>query len=198
MNNPTLTRITLQTLENYRVAASQAVLAYRLGSKRLVGAVDSTLENVVYPRTAKMAPRMTERLDQMRGKLSGAVVKGIDELATRTEKALAMGKDAAATQLEQVAGYAAGIHNPTVANGLRAAARLSMPGAKAALVVSSKVAEGSTALVGAAGGKLMTTIKRKAAAGTRRVAAKTKVVAKRAGRAVKTAAPRAAKKRVAA
>ena len=78
MTAQTLSRVTLQTLENYRTAATQAVVAYRLGGHRLVGAVNGALKNGVYPRTAKMAPRATERLNEVRGSVSKIVVKGIE------------------------------------------------------------------------------------------------------------------------
>ena len=67
MTTPTLSHLTLQTLDNYRTAANQAVVAYRLGSRRLVSVVNATLENSVYPRTAKLAPVATRRMDGVRG-----------------------------------------------------------------------------------------------------------------------------------
>ena len=63
MTTQTLSHLTLQTLDNYRTAANQAVVAYRLGSHRLVNVVNATLENSVYPRTAKLAPKATRRMN---------------------------------------------------------------------------------------------------------------------------------------
>ncbi len=153
MNTPTFSHVTLQSLENYRTAASQAVVAYRVGSHRLVNAVNGALKNSVYPRTAKLAPRATDRMDEVRGNVTQIVVKGIDQVADQAEKAIEISSTAAATQFTKAADFAAGIDNPMVANGLQVAARVSLPGAKLALVMSSRVADGAQALAGAAGGR---------------------------------------------
>ena len=184
MNNPSLSRVTLQSLENYRTAATQAVVATRLGGHRLVGAVNGALKNSVYPRTAKLAPRATDRMNQVRGNVSEIVVKGIDQVAESVEKAIEVSSTTAAAQVSKVAKFAAGVNNQIVANGLQAAARMTMPGAKVALVVSSRVAQGATALADAAGARPV----RKAAAGSSRklapLARKTQAAVKSAGRRV--------------
>ena len=153
MNTPTLSHLTLQTLDNYRAAANQAVLACRIGGHRLVTVVNATLENSVYPRTAKLAPYATRRIDGVRGNVSEVVVKGIDQVAQRTEQAIELSSSAAAAQVKKVVRFATGIDNDIVAVGLQAAARLTVPGAKVALVLSGKVAEGAQALAGVAGAR---------------------------------------------
>jgi hypothetical protein len=190
MSTQTLSNLTLQTLENYRTAATQAVVAYQLGSHRLVGVVNGALENGIYPRTARLAPRVTGRMDQVRGNVTEIVVKGIDQVAARTEKAIELGSTTAAAQVTRVAEFAAGIDNQTVANGLQAVARLTMPGAKVALAVSGKLAEGAHALADAAGARAVRRAARKAAAGAKRKAAP---VARKAKATAKTAARRVAK-----
>jgi hypothetical protein len=170
MNNTTLSRVTLQTLENYRTAANQAVVAYRLGSHRLVGVVNGALENTVYPRTAKLAPRATDRMNDVRGNVSDIVVKSIDQVAQSTGKAIDLGADTAVAQVTKVAEFAAGIDNAMVAGGLQTAARLTMPGAKVALVVSGKVVDGAQALAQAAAGKPVKAAARKAGARVQRAA----------------------------
>jgi hypothetical protein len=162
MTSQTLSRVTLETLKNYRIAATQTVTAYRLGSHRLLDVVNGALKNSVYPRTAKMAPRVTHRMNAVRGNVSKIVVKGIDQVAERTEQAIELGSTTAATQVTKVAEFAAGIDNPILANGLQAAARLTMPGARFGLVLSGKVAEGAHALADAAGGKTLRSAVRKA------------------------------------
>lgn len=171
MNNPSLSRVTLQSLENYRAAAAQAVVAYRLGGHRLVSAVNGALQNTVYPQTAKLAPRATDRLDEVRGNVSEIVVKGIDQVAQRADQAIELSSSVAAKQVTKVAQFAAGIDNQMVAGGLQAAARLSLPGAQVALVVSSRVAEGAKSLASAAGARPVRQAVRKAAKRVQRQAA---------------------------
>ena len=197
MTPQTLSTVTLQTLDNYRNAASHAVVAYHLGGKRLLGLVNGALESRVYPQTAKIAPRATERLNEVRGNVSEIIVKGADQVAQRTEQAIVFSSDTAAAQVSKIADFAAGIDNSLLANGLQAAARLTMPAAQVALAVSSKVAQGANALADAAGARPVVSIARKAAAGAKRRAAP---VARKAQATVKTTAKRVAKfgKRVAA
>jgi len=160
-SQPTLRLVTLQSLENYRTAATQAVVAYRAGGHRLVGAVNGTLKNTVYPRTAKLAPAATDRADNVRGNLSQIVVKGIDQVAERAAQVIAFSASTAAEQLSKAAKFAAGIHNPIVANGLQTAARMTMPGAQAALAVSTQVVKGANALVDMTGAQPVRTAARK-------------------------------------
>lgn len=180
MTTPTLSHLTLQTLDNYRTAANQAVMAYRLGSHRLVNVVNAALEDNVYPRTAKLAPKATRRMDGVRSNVSDVVVKGIDQVAERTEQAIEMSSTAAATQVRKAARFAAGIDNNLVASGLQTAVRLTMPGAKVALAVSGKVAEGASALAGAAGARpVRKTVRKTVAKTVARAATKTVTKAKR-------------------
>lgn len=168
MTNPSLSRVTLKTVENYRTAATQAVVAYRHGSERLVGMVNGALEESVYPRAARVAPRVTERVSAVRGNVSEIVVKGITQVADRTTQAIDFGSDVAVAQVQRVAQFADGVQNPLVASGLQTAARLAMPGANVALVLSGKVAEGASRLAEAAGARPVRKAVRKAVAGARK------------------------------
>lgn len=195
-----LSHVTLETLENYRNAATQGVAAYRSGGRRLVGAVNGALQHSVYPRTARLAPRATEFMNEMRGNVSQIVVKGLDQTAARAATAIEFGAKAAGTQLNKLARFAARVDNPVVADGLQAAARLTMPGAKVALAISGKVAAGAMALADAAGARPVRSAARKAAAAPRRIAKRAASAAKaplararRSGAAVKKAVKRAAR-----
>lgn len=153
MNIQALSNVTLETIENYRQAATLAVDAYRAGSHRLIDAVNEGLVNSVYSRTAKVAPQFTQTLSQVRGGLSDIIVKGVDGVSTGTGKAIEASSSAAAARVTQVADFAAGIENGMVVKGIDAAVRLSLPGAQAALTVSAKLAEGVDALKRAAAGQ---------------------------------------------
>lgn len=195
-----LSHVTLETLENYRNAATQGVLAYRSGSRRLIGVVNGALEQRVYPRTAKVAPRVTEFMNDVQGDVTQIVIKGLDQTAARAETAIEFGAKAAGTQVNKLARYAARVDNPVVADGLQTVARLTMPGAKMALAISGKVAAGAIALADAAGARPVRSAARKAVAAPRRVAKRTAQAAKaplaqarRAGVAAKKAVKRAAR-----
>jgi hypothetical protein len=164
----TLSSVTLQTLENYRHAASRAVVAYRLGGKRLIDALNGALENRVYPRTAKIAPRATKRLNQVRGSVSEVIVKGVDQVAQRTEQAIEFGSASATAQVSKLAGFAARIRNPRLASGVQRIARFGLPGAKVALAMSNKIAQGANALADSAGARPMRSLARKAATQAKR------------------------------
>lgn len=173
MSTPTLSRITLETIENYQAAATQGVAAYRLGGHRLMHAVNGVLHDDVYAPTTKFVPRTLDRLNDLRGRFSRVVYKGIDQMARNTEKAIELTSTTAAAQVSKLAKMADGIDNEIVATGLHTVVRLTMPGAKVALALSGKVAEGAQALADAAGGREMPAAKavRKAVAGVKRQAA---------------------------
>lgn len=190
MANQTLRGVTLQSLENYRNAATQVVVAYRLGGRRMVGMVNGALKNSVYPRTAKLAPRVTDRINDVRGDVSEIVVKGIDLVALRAEKAIKLGSNTAAAQVTKVAKFAAGVDNEIMASGLHTVARLTMPGAKVALAVSGKASQGANALADAIGARTVRKAVRKAHAGSKRTLASATRTTKAT---VKTAAKRGAK-----
>ena len=200
MTTQYLSHVTLETLENYRDAATQGVLAYRSGSRRLIGAVNGALERRVYPRTAKLAPRATEFMNDLRGNVTQIVIKGLEQSAERAATAIEFGAQTAGTQVNKLARYAAKIDNQAVANGLQTVARLTMPGAKVALAISGKVAAGAMALADAAGARPMRSAARKATAAPRRAvkraaqAAKAPLAqARRTGLAAKKAVTRAAR-----
>ena len=70
--------VTLATITNYRNAAQQATRAYQRGGLRLIASVNSAIDSQVYSRTAKFAPKLTQGISQVRGRVSDAIVKGID------------------------------------------------------------------------------------------------------------------------
>lgn len=153
MKTESLRSVTLATIENYRTAATQATRAYRLGTRRLINAVNAGLEKNIDTRTAKLVPQVADALMGLRGRVSDAMFKGIDEVSTRTEQAVDMGSDGAVRQVSKVADFADGVANPMLANGLQTAARLSLPVAKMGLSVSGKVVDGAKALSEAAQGE---------------------------------------------
>lgn len=189
MTHPYLSHVTLETLENYRNAATQGVLAYRAGSRRLIGAVNGALEQRVYPRTAKLAPRATEFMNDVRGNVSQIVIKGLEQTTARAATAIESGANTAGTQVNKLARFASKVNNPAVANGLQAAARLTMPGAKVALAISGKVAAGAIALADAAGVRPV----RRAAKPVAQAAKTPLAQARRSGAAAKKAVKRAAR-----
>ena len=195
MTTQTLTRVTLKTLDNYRAAAEQGVVAYRLGTHRLVGVVNGALRKSVYPRTAEVAPRATERMNEARETVSKFVLQGVDRVTRNTEKAIEAGASTAAGQVTRFSRFASGIDNSLVASGLQTAAKLTMPGAKLGLTVSTKVAEGAAALAEAAAGPhaRKAPAQPKAAPAPRRAKTTAKVVRRRATKVAKATQTEAAK-----
>lgn len=206
MTQQTLSTVTLATIENYRHAASLAVVAYRTGSNRLIDAVNSSIEANVYSRTEKVAPQLTAKLAQVRSGLTDIMVKGIDSVSTGSDKAIEASSATATQGVTKVAQFAAGIDNRVVANGIDAVVRLSMPGAQIAQTLSAKVVEGADTLSRVAAGKqvqparAVKTVKKAAVAAKRSVvrkaAATQKAVFKKTA-AAKTQATVVAKKSVA-
>ncbi|MBK1614043.1 hypothetical protein CKO44_11250 [Rubrivivax gelatinosus] len=191
MSTHDLASVTLKTIENYRSAAEKTVAAYRFGGHRLVGLVDGMIEKRFYARTARFAPRTTDRMNAVRGSVTGSVEKGIDEVADRAAKLVDLGGDTAAAQIGKMVDLAAGVDNTLLANGLHTAAKLTLPGAKMALKVSSTVVRGAERLADVAGAKPRKAAARSIPVGKKRnraapkeVAAVPKPAARRARKAV--------------
>jgi hypothetical protein len=133
MRNPTLTRVTLNTVEHCRIAAKQFVLAYRLGSQRVIGKLDGALANTA------VSPRIAG--------LTGWVAKGVEQVAERSTQAIDFGAHTAAAQVSKAAKLVKGVDNEMLANGLQTASRLSLPTALALLAVAGKAVAGADSLV---------------------------------------------------
>ncbi|MBL8341476.1 MAG: hypothetical protein JNL30_08410 [Rubrivivax sp.] len=190
MTTQSLAHVTQETLDNYHLAATQAVAAYRAGSERLVRVMSDAVELQVVPAAAKLAPKAAERVDVLRSNVSTIVVKGLDQVVGGAEFALGRGHEVATAQLSKAAEFTAGIESAALTSGLDTAARLSLPLAKLARVVSGKVAEGATALAGAAGVRPMAEVRkaaRKVKAAGRQARKAAAPVVKRARRAAKKA-----------
>ncbi|WP_088285321.1 hypothetical protein [Ideonella sp. A 288] len=180
MAQASLRSVTLQTIENYRHAAEQTVEAYRASGMRLIGAVNKRLDRSVYPRAERFAPAVSQRLQNVNGRVTELATKGLDKVTAKTDEVIEFGSTTAATQVSKAADRVARFEQPVVANGLKAAARLSMAGAQVALALSARLAEGAVMLATAATGPQPAAKARRAA----KVAARKPAV--RARRAVAT------------
>lgn len=174
MTSPSLSRLAVQTVTNYRVAASEVVAASGAGTRRFVKAVDGALHTQVLAPAAKLAPKPVRRVDQLRGTASRQMVKSIGQIEKAAEASIARSSDFAVAQVARLADMAAGAKPAVLANGLHTAARLSIPAAQLALKVSGTVAAGATTLAGAAGAKapLRRTVRKAAARRAKAPAAK--------------------------
>lgn len=127
MRQPTLTHVTLNTVEQCRSAATQVVKAYRLGSHRVIGKVKTSSQRV--------------------SALTALAAKGVDQVADRSEQLIDIGAKTTATQISKASKFAKTIANPVVVTGLQTASRLSLPSALAVLAVAGKAAAGADSLV---------------------------------------------------
>lgn len=167
MRKPTLTHVTLNTVEQCRSAATQVVKAYRLGGHRVIGKVKTSNERV--------------------NTLTQLAAKGVDQVADRSEQLIDISAKTTATQISKAAKFANSIDNPVLANGLQTASRPSLPSALAVLAVAGKAAAGADSLVKAVEVKRPA---RKARAAVKPLASK---VAKKVVKAAKAVAKPAAK-----
>lgn len=162
MSTQTLSHVTKQTMSNVRTAATQVVAASGAGSRRLVQAVDGTVQRQVLPVTHRLSERTSQRLDSVRGNVSRIALQGIDSAVARSEQLIGVSSDFMVAQVERWADITAGIGNTTLVQGLDAAARLSLPAAQLAQVVTGKIAEGATSLADVAGAHPVAAVARKA------------------------------------
>ena len=144
MTPSTLRAVTLKTVANYAQVAERAVLAYRVGGHRLIAAMQRGVD-----LAALNGPeRLALALRRAGGNVGGLAGKGLDLVSSRTERAIEVSSSGVTQQLARVADLADGVDNSVVAGGLQAAARISLPGAQAALALSERLVAGAAKLPG--------------------------------------------------
>jgi hypothetical protein len=143
MNKQSLSIVTLEAIDNYARAASLTVKAYRAGSSRLLDGVSHGLQTQVYSRSVKVAPNLTGALTQLRDSLNEIIDGGVEKLSRGSEQAINAGTKKARVGVSRMAGFASKVENPLLARSLSTAARLSMPGARAARALSAGLVEGA-------------------------------------------------------
>jgi hypothetical protein len=165
--------------------AEHAIGAYRDSGHRLLAIMSRNLDR----GTRHLTPRLTEALRRTSAKVSDVAAKGIDTVSDRTERVIERGSAGVTARIERVADLVEGIENRYVVTGLQGAARFSLTGAQAALIVSEKLAAGADKLASVVGGKRVRGTKAVARAKTavraaRRAAAPAKAKAEKAVKAV--------------
>ncbi len=179
MTKTTLRTTTLETVANYRRVAEHAVGAYRASGHRLLAVMQRNLDR----STSRIAPQLAEALRQTSNRVGEVAAEGIDIVSVQTQRVIQRGTSGVTARIDRVADLVEGIENRYVATGLQAAARLSLTGAQAALMVSEKLAAGADKLADVVGGKHVR--------GTKAVA-RAKTAVRAARRATAPAKPRAA------
>ena len=144
MNTSSLRAVTLQTVANYAQAAERAVLAYRVGGHRLIAAMQRGVDLAAQNGPARLATA----LRRAGGNVGGLAGKGLDSVSSRTERAIEISSTGMSRQLRRVADLAEGVDIPVLSTSLQAAARISLPGAQAALALSERVVAGAGKLPG--------------------------------------------------
>lgn len=160
MTPSTLRAVTLKTVANYAHAAERAVLAYRVGGLRLIAAMQRGVDLAAHNGPERLA----SALRRVGGNAGGLATKGLDQVSRRTERAIEIGSTGMSSQLRRVADLVDGVDIPVLSTSLQAAARISLPGAQAALALSERVVAGADKLPGTpvaeAGTKLRASVAR--------------------------------------
>ena len=190
MSQATLRTVTLKTVANYGHAAETAVGTYRRGGHRLISAIQRRVDRAAARGAEVIMPRLFDAVRRASHQVGAIAGKGVDAVSTRTERAIELGKAGVTAQVERVATLAGRLDGGPLATGLGAAVRLSMPGAKAALKASERVAASADMVHGKVAGKPAA----KAARAAAKPAATAKKQARKAVATVKRAARKAAAK----
>ncbi len=148
----TLRAVTLKTVANTTLAAELAVHAYRVGGHRFLSAMQRGFERAAAGSAERFAPKLAAVLRHAGDKVGGLAVKGLDAVSARTERAIEAGAAGVNAQVGRVAKFAARAERPAVVTGLKAVSRLTMPGARAGLLLSERLAAGADKLSAAAAG----------------------------------------------
>ncbi len=155
----TLRAVTLKTVANYTQAAGRAVVAYRVGGQRLIAAMQRSVD-----RAAAQGPdRLAAALRRASGNVGGLASKGLDVVSNSTERVIELSSTGVNSQVRRVADLVDGLDIAVVSNGLQAVARISLPGAYAALALSERVVAGADKLPGTPVAQASAAVRRRAA-----------------------------------
>ncbi len=160
MTQTTLRALSLETVANYRQAAEKTISAYRASGHRLLGLMNRNVERAARRGAERVAPKLAAALRRTSEQFAGAAAKGLDVLSARSEKMVGQGSAQISEGLGRVADLVEGIENRYLANGLQAAARFSLTGARAARSLSKTLATGADKLSAAAEGAARAPVKR--------------------------------------
>lgn len=185
MTRQSLRAVTLQTVATATKAAEATVGAYRAGGHRLVAVFQQRVSAPTVARAQAYAPRLAQAIDSTSAQAGSMADKGIDLVSDRTEQAISVAAKGVTAQVKRVAQLAEGVDNRVLASGLDTAARITLPGAQAALALTERLADGA--------GKLA-----RSAAGPKAARAKTAKAAKAAPKAAGKAPAKAPARRAAA
>jgi|GEM_PF-668412 len=153
MTAHSLRTVTLKTVANYSRAAERAVGAYRAGGRRLIALVQRGVDQAAERGAQRLAPRLAAALHSASHRVGQLATQGVEAVSSRTEQVIGLGASGVTSQIERVAVLAGGVDFPVVVSGLQVVARLSLPGAQAALALSERVAAGADKLYGASGAR---------------------------------------------
>ena len=145
MSHATLRTVTLKTVANTRQAAEHAVGAYRAGGHRLIGLLQQGVDQAAQRSGQRLAPG----LRKAGGSLGGLAGQGVDAVSQGSQRVIDVSGDVLMGQVQRVADLADKVDNTLLANGIQTAARISLPGAQAALVLSEKLVQTTAKLPGA-------------------------------------------------
>ena len=159
MTQTSLHNVTLQTVANYRHAAQRAVGAYRAGGHRLIAVVQQGVDEAATRGAEPYVPGLAAALRSAGHNVTSLATQGVDAVSSRTERAIELGATGMTQQIKRAADLADGVDNRYVARGLQAAARISLPGAQAALAISERLAAGADKLASVAAGPVGTQAK---------------------------------------
>lgn len=144
MTPTTLRAVTLKTVANYAHVAKRTLAAYRVGGQRLIAVVQRGLDTAAARSPASLAGL----LRSASGRAGSVAGQGLTAVSQRAGQVIDLSSNGINRQLGRAAGWIEGVENTTVVNSLQAVARISMPGAQAALALSERVAAGADKLPG--------------------------------------------------
>jgi hypothetical protein len=187
MTQPRLETLTLQTLASSAEAAGHALHAARAGSRRLLDVIDQRVTTVAADRLEPHARRVAGHVRDYGSLARDRAVQGVDTLGDLADAGLKRGAKGAAAQVKRMAKAVFQVQNPVLSKSLSTAARVSMPGARLAQVISERVAATTAAWPEAVAGETAKPKRRRVRVSARRKAGGATATAPKAVKTAKTA-----------
>jgi hypothetical protein len=148
MTSEKVSSVVLDILENNRKTGKSIIESYRKGGIRLTHRIESGWEKVIDKGASRLDKKLRAKLVDGGHKLTGFWSKRVATVSDTAEKALDKVYDGATKAFESVKSKVEGVDNKYASQYFTYVGKAALPGAKLALDLSARLADGTDKLYG--------------------------------------------------
>lgn len=146
MSTPSLSAVSLETINLYADAAKAIVGAYRAGSTRALQGFEGRLSGGPISESMQISESLKSSLLAAEQQIASLVQRSVEAAATAAERAIEAAANAATTSVNSVAAAGSQLQSSLPDNAAETLIALQMPGAQLSRDVAARVAEAAQQL----------------------------------------------------